>query len=333
MLDYSLSTNPLGAPRSLKRQLSKMYRGLANDFDYDYKATKEILAAYHSIKSENIFIASGCSEILYNALSALKPRKALIPAPAPGIYFGACKRCGCEVVTYHLSPENEFEIDPDKLIALSAGVDMIILGNPGNPTGQVIRRGDMARILEHCQVKGIYLIIDETYADFAAEDISAARHVEKHANIMILRTLSNYFSQKELRFGYCISCESLTELMKVCQAPGTVNYFALNAFGILLRDAKYIKKTKSWLKNEPKRFYNLLYGVDGITPYKPHANYIFVETERMPAAILRDRLLAADIKVRVCGKMMGTQGQYIRVAIKDAKSNNKFLEKLIKCLL
>lgn len=299
----------------------------------DYKSAKSALAYYHGVSADNIIIGSGCSELIYLAIRTLRPRKVLIPTPAVNLYLQACKQYGCEFVTLELEKSNEFDIDVEKLILQTQGVDMIILCNPNNPTSRIIEKSKMYKILDYCQEKGIYLVIDEAYADFTGVDISVAKQVERYANIVIVRTLANYFALSGLRFGYAISCEGLCELLHMNQIPGTVSLFALNACEILLRDFKYIKNTKAWLHSEPKRFFHLISTLGGLTAYKPYANFIFIELEQIPSATLCDRLHNIGIKVCNCNKMGNLDGQYIRISIKDRKSNDKFLDKFSRCLL
>ncbi len=322
----------------MKKVFAKSYRQLSEDLTspvYESAQEKAVqaLAHLHGVMQKNVVTGSGAGELLHTVLHTLKPRRALIPVPSIPLYFAACRLSGCEAVPYTTGKASDFDIDVTDLIAKAPGFDMIILSNPGNPTGRMIGRQCLQKLLDYCQEKGVYLVIDESYADFVAADISAVKHVNLYANIVILRTLANYFALSGLRFGYVIACESLTGLIRANQVPGTVGYFPLLAYSTLLRDKKYIKKTKAWLASEPKRFFHILSTLGGVTAFKPVANYIFVELEQIPAATLCDRLAAKGISVRSCNKTFGTEGQYIRIAIKDRRSNDRFLDAFSRCLL
>jgi threonine-phosphate decarboxylase len=306
---------------------------LPNETDFNYTNAKKAIADYHGVLSENILLASGAAEVLHIALVTLKPRKVLLPMPTIPLYQEVCKKNGCEIIPFFNEKSNEFDIDVDKLINSSAQADMIIISNPCNPTSRITDRAKMERILDHCQQKGIYLIIDESYIDFVSLDISTVNRVVNYANIIILKTLANYFALRGVRFSYCVSCEGLIELMHMKQITGTVSSIALCGFESLLRDVKYIKKTKAWLMSEPKRFFKIISMLGGITAYKPYANYIFIELEQIPSSVLCERLYNKGIKVCNCNKMGGLDGQYIRISIKDKRSNEKFLDIFSRCLL
>ena len=106
---------------------------------------------------------------------------------------------------------------------LKDGYDFLILCNPNNPTSSAILREDMERLLSFCFKHNIFVMIDETYVEFAP-DISAVTAVpftRKYSNLMVLRGVSKFFAAPGMRFGYGITgnAEFLRE-MKDKQIPG-----------------------------------------------------------------------------------------------------------------
>ncbi|MDD3765910.1 MAG: histidinol-phosphate transaminase [Eubacteriales bacterium] len=333
-IDYSLNVNPLGVPKTFKKKMQKSYKNLSLRHDMAKVGALDAISAYHGVSDKNLTLGSGTSELLYLALKCLKPVRTLVVFPSPPLYAKACRESGSDVVPCFLNKENDFDLDFETFKkSAQVGVDMVILANPNNPTSRIIPKNLLLKILDYCQEKGIYVVIDEAYADFVSVDISAVKYISKYANVIILRTLSNYFALKGLRFSYAISCESLTELLHKNQFPGTVGYLPLIAFETLFRDFKYIKKTKAWLLSEPKRFYYMVSTLGGVNAYKPFANFIFIELEQIPSAIFCERMANKGISVCNCNSFGGLDGQYIRISIKDRKSNEKFLEKFSSCLL
>ncbi len=323
----------MGPPKHFKKIITRHYKNLSEKSDYYFEKAINTLANYYRVDQENILIANGAEDIIDIIIRTLKPRKVLLPMPCDTMYMQACKRNGCEAVPFYNEKENEFDIIPDKLISAVRDADMIIISNPNNPTGRIIDKASMQKILDHCQQKGIYLVIDESYADFVPVDISSIRHITGYANIVIIRTPANYFALGGLQFAYCISCENLAGLLRMNQVPGTVNTIALLACDNLFNDTRFIKKTKAWLQTEPKRFYKAVSTLGAITAYKPYANYIFIELEQIPAYTLCERMEAKGIKVQNCSRMGILNGQYIRISIKNKKQNEFFLDRFSRCLL
>ena len=333
-MDYSININPLGVPKSLKKAINHSISKLELYPDIKNRKATEILANFHSLNINNIVIGNGATELIYLAIQTIKPRKALIPMPTFIEYQRACKLVGCEVIPYKLEKDDDFELNVDDFIKkIDNSVDMIILCNPNNPTSKIIDKNSMKKLLEYCQTKGIYLMIDEAFADFTLSDISVTGYIKKYANLIIIRSLTKFFAVPGLRIGYAVSCESLCELFIANQYPWSVNYFASIVCEIALKDLNYISKTKKWLNQEPKRFYDMLSALDGIKVYKPSANYILIEIEQTLSSIMTDRLLNKGILVRDASNFKFLDSHFIRIAIKDKKSNDKFFDKFSRCLL
>ena len=90
---------------------------------------------------------------------------------------------------------------------LSEGYDFLIICNPNNPTSSAILHDDMEQLLAFCAEHDIFVMIDETYAEFAP-DVSAATAVpftKRFQNLMILRGVSKFFAAPGMRFGYGIT--------------------------------------------------------------------------------------------------------------------------------
>ncbi|MEK6728758.1 MAG: histidinol-phosphate transaminase [Planctomycetota bacterium] len=91
------------------------------------------------------------------------------------------------------------------------GAKVTFLANPNSPSGTMISTEKLSEIA--AKIDGV-LVIDEAYADFAHDN--SLRLVEKHNNVLVLRTLSKSYSLAGIRFGFCVAQEPLiTGLMKV----------------------------------------------------------------------------------------------------------------------
>ncbi len=334
IMDYSININPIGVPKSLKRAISRSMSKLELYPDMKNRKATEILAKHHSLNTNNIVIGNGATELIYLAIQTISPRKVLIPMPTFTEYQRVCKIVGCEVVPFELKKEVDFKFNVDDFIKkIDSSIDMIIICNPNNPTSKIIDKNSMKKLLEYCQPKGIYIMIDEAFADFTLSDISVIGYIKKYANLIIIRSLTKFFAVPGLRIGYAVACESLSELFIANQYPWSVNYFASIVCEIALKDFNYINKTKKWLNQEPKRFYDMLCTLNGIKVYKPSVNYILIEIEQTLASIMTERLLNKGILIRDASNFKFLDAHFIRIAIKDKKSNDKFFDKFSRCLL
>ena len=91
---------------------------------------------------------------------------------------------------YHLKEEDDFQLDVNDLCqTLKAGYDFLIICNPNNPTSSAILQDDMRKLLSFCREYDIFVMIDETYVEFAPDisTVTAVPLTEEFQNLMILR--------------------------------------------------------------------------------------------------------------------------------------------------
>ncbi|HEY9480314.1 MAG TPA: aminotransferase class I/II-fold pyridoxal phosphate-dependent enzyme [Gemmatimonadaceae bacterium] len=132
-------------------------------------ALRERLAAlYPGATVDHIEVTNGTSEANYLlALSQLRSGdRFALEAPNYMQLWGVPRSVGAEVNTFHLRPRDgvTWEIDWDEFDrAVRPGTKLVYITNPNNPTGSVLTREGMRRIVDRCEEVGAYLIADEVY--------------------------------------------------------------------------------------------------------------------------------------------------------------------------
>ena len=98
---------------------------------------------------------------------------------------------------YHLREERNFTLDVEDLCkTLENGYDFLILCNPNNPTSSAIMQEDLRKLIAFCADKDIFVMIDETYVEFApdVEEITAIPLTREFTNLMVLRGVSKFYA-------------------------------------------------------------------------------------------------------------------------------------------
>jgi aspartate/methionine/tyrosine aminotransferase len=132
-------------------------------------ALRERLAAlYPGATVDHIEVTNGTSEANYLlALSQLRSGdRFALEVPNYMQLWGVPRSVGAEVDTFHLRPRDgvTWEIDWDEFDrAVRPGTKLVYITNPNNPTGSVLAREGMRRIVDRCEEVGAYLIADEVY--------------------------------------------------------------------------------------------------------------------------------------------------------------------------
>ena len=107
----------------------------------------------------------------------------------------------------------------------------------------------MRRILDICKQYDIFVMVDETYAEFAPnlEEITAVPLLKEFDNLLILRGVSKFFAAPGLRLGYGMtSNEEVLSYINSTKNPWTLNALAAAAGCQMFEDTAYIQRTRTF---------------------------------------------------------------------------------------
>ncbi|MCF6159264.1 MAG: histidinol-phosphate transaminase [wastewater metagenome] len=167
------------------------------------------------------------------------------------------------------------------------------LANPNSPSGTLISPDEISKIAS--QINGV-LVIDEAYADFAEDNCLSL--VEKHDNILILRTLSKSYSLAGIRLGFCIAQEPLIQGMMKVKDSYNVDRLSIAAVVAALDDQDSMKMHVKKIRTTREYLTETL-GDMGFFVYPSQANFILVKcTEGISAYNLYQTLKSRKILVR-----------------------------------
>ena len=131
------------------------------------------------------------------------------------------------IVKVPLLPAPEFNLDvnaiTETLSSSEAGnIKLIYICSPGNPTGSLIKKEDLRKILEHPTWNGV-VVLDEAYIDFAQEGSSLAEWVLEWPNLVVMQTLSKAFGLAGIRLGAAFTAPCIASLLNNLKAPYNIS--------------------------------------------------------------------------------------------------------------
>ena len=212
------------------------------------------------------------------------------------------------------------------------GIDLLILINPDNPSGNFIPREDLLEICEWGKKKNIHILIDESFVDFA-ENIgnNSMLHNEiliRYPNLCVMKSISKSYGVPGLRLGVLATADTeVIAKMKKDVSIWNINSFAeffLQIYGKYEND--YLKGCRKFIQ-ERDRFYNLLQDIDWLHVMPSQANYFLCEvTDKYTSKELTRILLEHDILISNCGLKKNMQGKnLIRLAVRSAEDNDRLI--------
>jgi len=329
IIDFSANINPLGFSSKTREAIIKNLDRLSHYPDPECKEAKKEISHYFKIDYENIILGNGSTELIYLIVRTLKPKKALIPVPTFCEYERALNNNNVSINFYKLKEEQEFSISINEIISQLAGIDLVFLCNPNNPTGTFLFKKEMLTLVKEVQKRKIFLVLDEAFIDLYEEE-SLIKEVKNYNHLIVLRSLTKFYGLPGLRIGFAASSSKLIEKLETQKIPWSVNYLAQIAVREVLKDERFISKSRSFLLKEKEFLYMELSNMEGLKVYKPSVNFIFIKLlGNISSEGLKDQLAKKGILIRDCSNFRGLEkGKFVRVAVRTRKENIKLLKEI-----
>lgn len=333
VLDFSANINPKGLPERVKQAIID---GIGSCVNYPDPLCRELTSAisdFEGIDREYIICGNGAADIIFRFALALKPKKALVLAPTFAEYEIALDTVECETVHFELREEEDFQVKEKYLEELDSSYDVIFLCNPNNPTGQLISKVLLEKVLKICVEKNIIMVLDECFIEFVENDeqYTMKSYIEKCKNLFILKAFTKSYAMPGLRLGYGLSShkELLRKITDMGQ-PWAVSVPAQIAGVQALKEKEYLEESLKEIRIERQYLVAELNKL-GIKNYNPAANYIFIkidETSRYEISTFKDKLLKKGIIIRDCSNYIGLREGYYRIAVKSHHANERLIDAL-----
>lgn len=329
---FSANVNPLGVSFKLRECLASHIDAITSYPDREYTSLRNCIANYVGSEKDNIIVGNGSTELISLMIHSKAPKKALILGPTYSEYEREVSLGGGSSLYYPLREEDNFKLNIEQFCSkLTPDIDLLIICNPNNPTSGSIYRNDMRKILDHCKTNDIFVMVDETYIEFAPEmeSISSVPLTNDYNNIIILRGISKFFAAPGLRLGYAICGNSdLLKEINNKKNPWTINTLAAIAGEIMFTDTDYIKATKELINKERERVCARLSKINGIKFYPSTANFLLCRIMKptITSNIVFEAAIRKGLMIRDCSTFPFLDDHYIRFCFMSPEKNDELLQ-------
>lgn len=327
ILDFSASINPLGPPPSVLTVLTEHLQHLQAYPDPQYTQLRSALSDFHALPLDWILPGNGAAELLTwigRELAQLAATYLVTPAFAD--YHRALNAFNAKVIPIPMDLET---MPPQATVTVSANCGLL-LNNPHNPTGTLTRREDLIPYLEH----GALVVVDEAFMDFLPPDQqqSVLDWVLDFPNLIVLRSLTKFYSLPGLRLGYAIGHPDYLKRWQQWRDPWPVNTLAEVAAIAALKDHPFQQQTWKWLPPSRDALTAGLKKLPGLTPLPGAANFLLVKTDVPSPQLQQDLLKSHRILIRDCLSFPALGEKYFRIAVRHPQENEQLLTALAEIL-
>ncbi|MHB1127168.1 MAG: threonine-phosphate decarboxylase CobD [Bacillota bacterium] len=327
IIDFSASINPLG-PSPAALEAIRQHLDLIRHYpDPNCTGLKEELASHLGVEGENILLGNGSAEILFILAQWWDGKRLVLPVPAFSEYQRAFKRT--EVCPVVLKPEEDFELDWERVEEILQPGDLAIICNPNNPTGKAVPGQDLIRLADRAAEVGAQVLVDEAFIDFvdSGSRVSVVEDAVSRGNLLVMGSLTKFYALPGLRLGYLVGNTKAIGEVEPFAPPWRINTLAQVAAVAALKDRDYADKTLELIAVERKYLWQEISEIDGLRPFGADANFILVDCADtgQTAREIQQALYPAGILIRDCSTFENLGPGYFRVAVRCREENAKLL--------
>jgi len=283
---------------------------------------------FTNVPARKVFVGNGTDEIIWLILLAFveADEEILTFAPTFSMYRVFAELLDLRVREVSLEPD--FSLNIDKFLKkISAKTKLIFLCSPNNPTGQILPKSDLEKIL----ASGKIIVLDEAYIEFAPGK-SVTKLLTEYPNLIVLRTFSKAWGLAGLRVGCGLMDPAAIAVLAKVRAPYSVDAlsqkFALDA---LSNSKKMVATVKKILAEKEKLTAQLWFL--GLIVFPSDANFVLVQfpPEVSASRIQKKLLVKFGIVIRDFSDKKLLHN-CLRITIGTPVENSRFLTALTKII-
>lgn len=333
LIDFCYLVNPYFPPQKLMDEIKSNFEKLITQYPSGMRVNALLAAKNFGISQENIVIGNGAAELIKSLMARFKGKTGFI---RPTFEEYPNRYDSKDEVVFIPQAEDFSYTAKDVMEYLGPKeIQNLVLINPDNPSGNYISKGEMLRLIQWAEEKQIYLVIDESFVDFAEEENStllSSEYLIANSHLYVVKSISKSYGVPGLRLGILASGNSdmITEIKKDVSI-WNINSFAEFYMQIVEKYQKDYEESLVNIRIERKRFLERLQEITGVRVIPSQANYVMLEiVVNISASELTQRLLQKhNLLIKdLTGKIQKGQRQYVRIAVRNSSDNNKLVNAL-----
>jgi histidinol-phosphate/aromatic aminotransferase/cobyric acid decarboxylase-like protein len=314
LVDLAVNVRADTPPAWLRERIAQSLGSLAA---YpDGRAARAAVAARHGLPPERVLLTAGAAEAFVLLARALKVRRPVVVHPQFTEPEAALRDAGHTVDRVLLREEDGFRLDP---AAVPEDADMLVIGNPTNPTSVLHPADDVAALAR----PGRVLLVDEAFADTVPGEPASVAGRRDLPGLLVVRSLTKTWGLAGLRVGYALGPADLVARLAAAQPHWPVSTPALAALTACLTAAARAEAEAAAAQLAAHRDALLAALPDRAEVVgEPRASFVLLRVpdgERVRAA-----LRARGWAVRRGDTFPGLDADHLRVAVRDPATSLAF---------
>lgn len=330
MIDYCYLVNPYYPPENLISELKVNFTELLVNYPSGMEINSLLVSKYFGIPQNKICVGNGASEIIKSLIEHVLDANSKLGIIVP-TFEEYSNRMDSDNLVIFDSSVNNYQYGATDVIEFfkDKSIDMLVLINPDNPSGNYIFKEDILKIIEWTKENNILIVVDESFVDFVDVEVDYSfldqNILDNYSNLIVVKSISKSFGVPGLRLGVLASSDSnLIDYIKDDLSIWNINSFAEYYLQI---SEKYKDDYETGLvkfRQARKKYIDELNEINNLRVLPSQANYVMCEvlgdinSYELTKILLNDyNLLIKDLSAK-----RGCNGKsYIRLAVRDETDN------------
>ena len=318
--------NPIGPSPMAIEALTKNLKLISQYPETKLDNLIKEIASYSGVSPSNVILGGDGADEILDVLGKtfIEPGDEFI-VPLPGyMYYEYILTIQDAIPVYAKWDVPSNTLDVDSVIkVISPKTKLIFLCTPNNPTGGLISKEDIKKVLESTDA---VVVVDEAYFEFSG--VNNVELLNEYKNLFILRTFSKVLGLAGMRIGYGLSNPEIIEYMYRVKPVFSLTKLSEVAASATLKDHEYIKKSTQLSVESRELLYRSLLKFNNLKVYESYANYMLVDIRKtgLTAKELSEKLMQRGVIVRDCTSFKGLDEYWIRVSVGTIDKDKEFIK-------
>ena len=331
VLDYCYLVNPYFPPPRMAQEMKGLFGDLLTNYPSGMKVNGFLAAKNFGLPETMTVVGNGAAELIA-ALTRLFSGRLGIVRPTFDEYPN---RLPPDRVAAFQPSAGDFRYGAGELMAFAERekIDALLVVNPDNPTGHFLPRTDLIALADWARQKGVRLIVDESFVDFADTPFTLMEEEFLAANphVCVIKSISKSYGVPGLRLGVLTSGDaSLVTRLRKDVSIWNINSFAEFFMQILGKYGRDYETACARFRQERARFGAALRRLEFLRVLPSQANFFLAEVlpPQTADSLVKTLFEKAHILIKDCSAKAGVSGEYVRIAVRGANDNDRLIDAL-----
>ena len=330
LVDYCYLVNPYYPPRRQMDEIRASFDRLLTQYPSGMRVNALLAAKLFGIEQRRVVVGNGAAELIKSLLGTIKGKVGVI---RPTFEEYPNRLVPGQEVTF-VPRTDDFSYTADDLMSFFAdkGLEALVLINTDNPTGNYLPHAEVERLARWCVGRGVRLVLDESFADFADEEdptFLTDSLLEAYPSMVVVKSISKSYGVPGVRLGVLASGdEGLIARIKADVPIWNINSFGEFWLQIAEKYQSDYRDALQRLRQARQRMSDALSAIPGLRVFPSQANYLMVElVDGTTSAELARRLFVDEyILIKDLTSKVGRDGrQFVRLAVRTEEENDRLV--------